>query len=316
METLLRALQAAGEPTRLRLLVLCARSDLTVSELTAILGQSQPRVSRHLKLLLDAGLVERDREGSWAYFRLASEGAATKLARTLVDAVPADDPVVALDLERLEAIVRARAERAADYFRRNAAAWDTIRSLYVDDGEVERRLVELFDDGRVRDLLDVGTGTGRILEVLAPKVERAIGIDLSKEMLMVARSNLERAHIRNGSVRLGDMYHLPMAAGSFDAVTVHQVLHFAERPAGVIDESARVLRPGGRLVIVDFHAHELDALRTEHAHRWLGFRDEDVRRWCRTAGLRPKDPIALPGTPLDVVIWWAERPVDAAPAMH
>lgn len=311
MEQLLTALRAAGEATRLRLLVLCAHSDLTVSELTQILGQSQPRVSRHLKLLCDAGLLDRRREGSWAYFRLAQRGAASDLARILVDSLPGDDPTVGLDLERLQAIMDGRAVRAADYFRRNASQWDEIRSLHIDDAEVERQLLALLPTETVRDLLDIGTGTGRIVEIFADRVEQAVGVDLSHEMLLVARSKLESARLRNCLVRHGDMYKLPLPGASFDAVTIHQVLHFAEQPGEVIREAQRVLRPGGRLVVVDFAAHEREALREEHAHRWLGFTDQQIGEWFGAAGLRRCDPIFLPGDALTVAIWSADRP--AAP---
>lgn len=314
MQSLLTALKAAAEPTRLRLLALCAHSDLTVSELTNILGQSQPRVSRHLRLLCEAGLMDRLREGSWAYFRLASSGSGAELARTLIDSIEADDPVLALDLERLERVMSRRAARAADYFRRNAAKWDQIRALYIDDAEVEQRLLELVPDGGIGDLLDIGTGTGRILQVLGPRAGRAVGVDLSHEMLQVARSNLERAKLRNCMIRQGDMYNLPAARQSFDLVTVHQVLHFAEQPAAVLAEAARVLRPGGRLLVVDFQAHGEDALRRDHAHLWLGFRTEDVADWFTDADLQPQPPISLPGDPLSVGIWWATQAVGAAPA--
>jgi len=308
MDDLLTALKAAAEPTRLRLLVLCAHSDLTVSELTQILGQSQPRVSRHLKLLHEAGMLDRRREGSWAYFRLAERGSGAELARTLVDALPDDDGTISLDLERLQEIARERAARAAEYFRRNAAQWDRIRTLYIDEAEVEKALLEAVARDGVRDLIDIGTGTGRMIEVLGPRVERAVGIDLSQEMLLVARSNLERAKLRNCLVRQGDMYQLPAPNESFDAAVFHQVLHFAENPGKAIAEAARVLRPGGRLVIADFAAHDLDYLRSDHMHRWLGFADEDVDGWFKAAGLKPDQPTCLPGDPLDVVIWRAQRP--------
>ena len=314
MDALLAALRAAGESTRLRLLALCAHSDLTVSEITQILGQSQPRVSRHLKLLCDAGLLERNREGTWAFFRLPAGGALAQLGRQLVDAIPSEDPTLALDLERLQEIVDARAARAADYFRRNAVKWDELRSLYVDDREVERQLVKLLPPGGAADLLDIGTGTGRILEVLSPHVGRAIGIDLSQEMLMVARSKLERAGLRNCSVRQADMLKLPLAGAAFDLVTMHQVLHYAQSPAAVIAEAARVLRPGGRLLLVDFAEHGEESLREQQAHRWLGFKDTDLADWCTAAGLVPTKPERLPGTPLTVCLWAADRPANQASA--
>jgi ubiquinone/menaquinone biosynthesis C-methylase UbiE/DNA-binding transcriptional ArsR family regulator len=304
MEEVLAGLRAAAEPTRLRLLVLCAEGELTVGELTEILGQSQPRVSRHLKLLCDAGLLDRFREGTSVFHRLAS-GAA--LARLLVDLLPGDDPVLALDRERLQAIRRQRAERATAYFRANAAQWDRIRSLYVDEKEVEAALLKLLPTEGLRDLLDIGTGTGRMLEIFGPHVERAVGIDLSREMLAVARVNLERAQLRNCTLRQSDMYQLPLPGASFDAVVIHQVLHYAEEPGLAIAEAARVLRAGGRLVIVDFAPHALEFLRSEQAHRRLGFADGEMLAWCRAAGLEPAPVRHLPGNPLTVSLWSARR---------
>jgi ArsR family transcriptional regulator len=313
MEHLLAALRAIAEPTRLRLVVLCARGELTVSELTQILGQSQPRVSRHLKLLCEAGLLDRFREGSWVFYRLSRSGPASVLARQLVAACDELDPTVALDLQRLGAIKRQRAALAASYFSENAEQWDRIRSLYVDEREVEAALVDIIAAADPRDLLDVGTGTGRMLEILAPRVEQALGIDQSREMLAVARVNLERARLENGRVRLGDMYQLALPDASFDAVVIHQVLHYADRPAAVIGEAARVLRPHGALVLVDFAPHGLEFLREEHAHRRLGFADDEIAGWCQAAGLDPAPPLALPGDPLTVTIWTAHRD---GPAHH
>src|SRR6201984_358826 len=193
MEHLLAALRAVAEPTRLRLIVLCARGELTVSELTQILGQSQPRVSRHLKLLCEAGLLDRFREGSWVFSPLSQAAPASPLARQLVAACDDADPTIALDLQRLDAIKRQRAEFARAYFRENADQWHHIRSLYIDEREVEAALVEIIALTAPRDLLDVGTGTGRMLEILAPRVAHALGIDQSRQMLAVARVNLERA---------------------------------------------------------------------------------------------------------------------------
>ncbi|HXC27807.1 MAG TPA: metalloregulator ArsR/SmtB family transcription factor [Stellaceae bacterium] len=304
---LLAALRAVAEPTRLRLLVLCSRGELTVSELAQILGQSQPRVSRHLKLLCEAGLLDRFREGSWVFYRVSTGGAASALAGHLVAACDAGEPTVVLDLQRLAAIKQQRAERAAAYFSENAPNWDRIRSLYIDEREVEAALTDIVARAAPRDLLDIGTGTGRVIEVLAPRVGQALGIDQSREMLAVARVNLERAGASNGMVRLGDMYQLPLPDAAFDAVVIHQVLHYADRPASAIAEAARVLRPGGVLIVVDFAPHTLEYLRDEHAHRRLGFADGEVAEWCRDAGLGPAAPRHLQGDPLTVAIWTAQR---------
>jgi ArsR family transcriptional regulator len=307
MDELLLALRAAAESTRLRLLVLCARGELTVSELAQILGQSQPRVSRHLKLLCDAGLLDRFREGSWVFYRLSTGTAASALVQHLVAACGEVDRTIALDLQRLAMIKRQRAELAAAYFRENAARWHHIRSLYVDEREVEAALTEILAAASFHDLLDIGTGTGRMLEILGPYVGHALGIDQSREMLAVARVNLERAGLANGTVRLGDMYQLPLPDACFDAIVVHQVLHYAERPADAIAEAARVLRPEGVLIVVDFAPHTLEFLREEQAHRRLGFADGEVADWCRAAGLDPAQPRHLPGDPLTVAIWTAYR---------
>jgi ArsR family transcriptional regulator len=304
---LLAALRAVAESTRLRLLVLCSHGELTVSELAEILGQSQPRVSRHLKLLCEAGLLDRFREGSWVFYRLSTAGTAGTLARHLVIACGERDPIIALDLQRLAAIKRERAERATAFFNEIAPRWDSIRSLYIDECEVEAALLDIVAVAAPRDLLDIGTGTGRMIEVLAPRVGQALGIDQSREMLAVARVNLERAGASNGMVRLGDMYQLPLPDASFDAVVIHQVLHYADRPAAAIAEAARVLRSGGVLIVVDFAPHVLEYLRDEHAHHRLGFADGEVAEWCREAGLDPAAPRHLAGDPLTVAIWTARR---------
>lgn len=305
MDDYLNKLRAAAEPTRLRLLMLCAQGELTVTELTQILGQSQPRVSRHLKLMVEAGLLDRFREGTWAFYRLV-QGEAAELAHRLIEMMPEDDGTVALDQERLKAIKVARAQEASAYFRKNAAQWDKIRRLYVEESEVEKVLLELLPASGVHDLVDIGTGTGKMLEALGPKVEQAVGIDLSRDMLGIARANLETAGLRHCQVRHGDMYMLPLASQSADLATIHQVLHYADDPGQVIAEAARVLRPGGRLIVVDFAPHDLEFLRNEHAHRRLGFTDAEVQGWFRAAGLTPQAPVRLPGQPLTVVLWAAD----------
>jgi ArsR family transcriptional regulator len=317
VEAVLAGLRAAAEPTRLRMLALLAEGDLTVSEITHILGQSQPRVSRHLKLMVEAGLLDRFPEGAWAFYRLAGGGGGG-LARALLAQLPADDPQLALDRGRLDAVRAGRAARAAAYFRDNASRWDEIRSLHVAEAEVEGALLAAFAGRRPHDLVDMGTGTGRVLELLGPHVERAIGIDLSREMLALARTNLDRAGLSHCMVRQGDITQVPLPAASADAVTIHQVLHYASDPAAVVAEAARVLRPGGRLVVVDFAPHALEALRDQHAHRRLGFNDAEVAGWFAAAGLVADGARALPGKPLTVVLWQAHKPeaASARPAAH
>ncbi len=316
MDDVLTGLRAAAEPTRLRLLALCAHGDLTVSDLTQILGQSQPRVSRHLKLLCDAGLLERFPEGAWVFYRLTRQGVSARISSSILDLLPREDPVLALDRERLAAIKQARAEDAAAYFRINAARWDTMRSLYVEETEVEKNLLELLDAklGSVSrdDLLDVGTGTGRMLQLFAPRVRNAVGIDSSREMLALARSGLDRAGVRNALVRQGSLYQLPWAAPSFDVVVIHQVLHYVDHPEQALLEAARVLRPGGQLVVVDFAPHDQEFLRSEHNHHRLGFSDDEVLQWFSNAHLSPLSTRKLPGSPLTVVLWLAERSPDNA----
>ncbi len=322
MDTLLHGLRAAGEHSRLRLLAVLARAELTVSELTRILGQSQPRVSRHLKLLCDAGLLERSQEGAWVFYRLADRGVAAELARKLLTLLPQDDSQLARDFQRLESIKGERAEAAAKYFRENAKRWDLIRSLYVAESDVEKAMLKAAGHGPIEGLLDLGTGTGRILQVFSDRIQYGLGIDLSREMLAVARANLERANVRHCQVRLGDIYNLSVPMRSMDIVTIHQVLHFLDEPAAAIAEAARTLRPGGRLLIVDFSPHQLEFLRTQYAHRRLGFSDQEVIAWCRSAGLVDTTVRHLTASgktgsdKLTVSLWSATQPRKALSRRH
>jgi ubiquinone/menaquinone biosynthesis C-methylase UbiE/DNA-binding transcriptional ArsR family regulator len=313
MQELLSSLRAAAEPTRLRILALCAHAELSVTELTHILGQSQPRVSRHLKLLCDAELLVRSREGIWAYYRTADEGVDSKgseLARVLVDLMPEDSGTLSRDLARLDQVRRERTAAAEAYFRANAEAWSHIRSLYVEETAVERRLLQIAPE-TIRYHLDLGTGTGRILEVFAPRSQRGLGIDSSREMLAVARVNLARsADSRHLAVRQGDLYNLPLPDACSDFITLHLVLHYLTDPAAAIREAARVLKPGGRLIAVDFAPHDVESLREQHAHRHLGFSDAEISTWYREAGLEPGKVETLPGNPLTVTIWPGDAPQD------
>lgn len=328
MDQLLSSLRAAGEPTRLRLLAVLSRSELTVSELCGLLGQSQPRVSRHLKILGDAGLLERSQEGAWVFYRLADRGDGGTLARSLVDLVPEDDVQFRRDLERLEAIKQDHANSAAEYFKQTADEWDRIRSLYLNDPQVEQAMLEAAisnsnsnnsanqtdSPNALNDHVDIGTGTGRVLAVFADHVKRGLGVDSSRDMLAVARANLEADGIGHCHVRHGDVYQLPLGDTSVDLVTISHVLHFLDDPAGAIKEASRVLRPGGKLIVVDFARHELEYLRSEFAHRRLGFTDQEIRRWCQTSELDRVSIQHFPGSSTGdlerppVTLWVAQRP--------
>jgi ubiquinone/menaquinone biosynthesis C-methylase UbiE/DNA-binding transcriptional ArsR family regulator len=299
--------------------MLIAEAELTVTDLTAILRQSQPRLSRHLRLLAEAGLVQRHREGSWAFFRLGEHGAAADIARTLIARLDPNDPMIAHDRERLSAVRASRAAAAQNYFRRHAAEWDRIRQLHVADAAVEAAVCAALDGVPIRSLLDLGTGTGRMLELFAGKIERGLGLDLSLDMLALARERLDRPGFKHCSVRHGDIYDLPLPRDSFDAVIIHQVLHFLDDSGRAIREAARVLRPGGRLLVIDFAHHDMEFLRDEHAHRRLGFAAETVTQWIEAAGLDFINQQTLapgPQAKIAVSIWLGRDPriVMAAPA--
>jgi ubiquinone/menaquinone biosynthesis C-methylase UbiE/DNA-binding transcriptional ArsR family regulator len=285
-EAVLDVLRAVGEETRLRIVGLLQHGELTVTDLTDILGQSQPRISRHLKLLADAGVVDKHREGTWAFFELAGDGPIAELVAGLLAQIEDLDPVVASDLDRLEVVRSRRAAAAQEYFAGVADHWDEERSLHAPDEIVEAEILAVAGEQPYRSLLDLGTGTGRMLQLLSgATVERAVGIDNSHSMLAVARANLERAEVRRVDLRQGDVYSPSFERGAFDLIVIHQVLHFLDDPARAVREAARLLSPGGRLLIVDFAPHSLEFLRTEHAHRRLGFRTDTVSSWLAHAGL-------------------------------
>src|SRR5215470_14360874 len=299
-----------AEPTRLRLLVLLATGELNVKDLTGILGQSQPRISRHLRLLTEAGLIERTPEGSWVYFRLAEGGAGGALARLLLEAVNPADPVLVRDRRRAEAL-RGERERAAQaYFAAHAGEWDRIRSLHVAEAQVEAAISHVLGPGPFDFFLDLGTGTGRMLELFGQRYRRGLGIDLSPAMLAYARAQ----------VRQGDIYDLPLADQAVGAAVMHQVLHFLRDPQRAVREAARVLAPGGQLLIVDFAPHDLEFLREEFAHERLGFSNQQVAQWLADSGLelvanRQLVPDQGGAANLTVSVWLARRPQDAvAPA--
>jgi ArsR family transcriptional regulator len=313
MKSLLVILRALADPSRVRILLLVRRMELSVGEIAAVLGQSQPRVSRHIRILADAGLVTRAKEGAWVFVRLGSAAGAEQLLAA-IDAVAAhagDD-----DQERL-AVVRAERAAAADaWFAAHAADWDRERSLHIAESAVESAIIAALGPADLGALLDIGTGTGRMIELLGPSATSALGIDRSPEMLRLARGRIEGAGLAHGSVRSGDMYALPPADGSFDTVILHQVLHFADDPGAVIAEAARVLAPDGRLLVVDFMPHDREVLRSQQRHLRLGFADAQLLDWLRAAGLQASIAARLPDPEAIGVTLWLGRRVDAAAGNH
>jgi ArsR family transcriptional regulator len=303
-------LRAAGEPTRLRILALLAHEELAVLELCRVLDQSQPRVSRHLKLLAEAGLVERFPDGAWVFYRLTASGQAAELVAETLARVDARDPVLARDAEQLSQVRAERTADAAEYFARNAARWDEIRSLYVAESDVEQAILEAAGPGPFKRLIDLGSGTGRMLTLLGPRVEQALGLDLSQQMLNIARNHVAEAGLERCELRHGDIFGTRLPGASADLVVVHQVLHYLADPAAAVREAGRIVGDPGKLIIVDFAPHGLEFLREQHQHRRLGFSDAEMKRWLGEAGFPSTQARALPPIQkegLTVKIWTAER---------
>ena len=303
MDDLLLALRAAAEPTRLRILALAARGAFCVSELVTILGQSQPRLSRHLRLLVEAGLLRRQQEGVFCWFALPEAADARgKLARSLIDRLPADDPVLEADRRLAVQALAERARIASDSFRRQGADWDEMTALGLPTAEVEAALIRLAGQGDLGRVLDIGTGTARVLEMLGPQAEMGLGIDASAQMLKLARSRLGQAGLAHCTVRQADMYRLPLPDGDFDCTVLQMVLHHAEDPAAVLQEAARVTRSGARIIVVDLLAHAPHELSERLAHRHRGFQETQMRRMLQAAGLSVHGTVTIPG-PLTTQIW-------------
>jgi ArsR family transcriptional regulator len=303
-------LRAAGEPTRLRILALLEREELAVLELCRVLDQSQPRVSRHLKLLAEAGLVERFPDGAWVFYRLTSAGRQCELVGEVLARINPEDAVLARDRRKLDDVQAERADAAQAYFAEHADHWDQIRSLYVSDADVEAQILDAAGPGRFRRMVDLGAGTGRMLTLLAPQADQALGLDLSQQMLNIARRNVAEAGLAHVELRHGDIFDTRLPDASADLVVVHQVLHYLGDPAAAVKEAARIVAPDGRLIIVDFAPHKHEFLREQHQHRRLGFSDEEMGRWLADAELPQVGLQALPPTRTDgltVKIWAARR---------
>ncbi len=310
--------KALGDPTRLRIARLLGAMELAVGELAQVLGQSQPRVSRHVGILCDAGLAERRREGSWVFLRQSeSAGPVVDAVQALLALAEEQEPAFAAlceaDRKKLAAIRQAREAAAETYFARHAGEWDELRALHSADAEVETRLAEALADAPLGALLDIGTGTGRIAELFADHAERIVALDKNLEMLRVARAKLQHLPAHRVELVQGDFADLPFPDASFDTVILHQVLHFAPDPAPALAEAARVLRGGGRIAIVDFASHDHEELRTRHQHVRLGFSDRQMAELLKGAGFTASPPTALEGGALVVKIWTATRRSPAAP---
>jgi ArsR family transcriptional regulator len=304
MDHALSIFRALADPTRLRILSLVRRMELSVGELAQVLRQSQPRVSRHVKILADAGLIDRYKEGAWVFLR-PCRGDLAGPAFAALDAW--DVRVSSGDVERLAAVRAERVSAAEQYFAAHADEWDRIRTLHIAEADVEAAIERALGDRPLGTLLDIGTGTGRMIELLGRAANDSLGVDRSLDMLRVARAKIESAGLPRAQVRQADMYALPLEDGGADTVVVHQVLHFAHEPAQAIAEAARVLAPGGRLLIVDFAPHDHEELRAQHAHTRLGFDDAQVCGWLREAGLAARVVDRLTGAPLTVTLWIGER---------
>lgn len=306
MDALLVTLRALADPSRVRILLLVRRMELSVGEIAAVLGQSQPRVSRHIRILADAGLVNRAKEGAWVFVRLG-DVARTGTVLAMFDALASDAGVA--DQERLAAVRAERAAAADAWFAAHAEDWDRERTLYVAEATVEAAIAKALEAGSLGHLLDVGTGTGRMIELLGPRATSALGIDRSPEMLRLARGRIEGAGLAHGAVRRGDMYALPPADGSIDTVIIHQVLHFADDPAAVVAEAGRVLAPGGRLLVVDFMPHGREELRSQQRHLRLGFAYDQILEWMAAAGLAGRVAARLPDPhAIGVTLWLGTCP--------
>jgi ubiquinone/menaquinone biosynthesis C-methylase UbiE len=321
MDDILNIFRALADPTRLRIMLLLQKMELAVGELAQILNQSQPRISRHIRILDEAGLAERRKEGSWVFLKPGPAVELEILRRVFRSTKVAKSEQAMQDQAQLSLVRKARAVMAERYFAAHADQWDAIRSLHLPEAEVERAMLALLKDARLGKMLDIGTGTGRMVELFGAAAQSIIAIDNSPEMLRLARAKLLESESANGSnlikkteLKQGDFNNLPLANGAVDSAILHQVLHYAQHPEAVLAEVSRVLKSNGIVLIADFAAHDRENLRTEHAHARLGFSDESIKHWLAASKLELVQTRTLDGGELTVKIWVARKP--AIPSLH
>jgi len=269
-EQLLNQFKTLADPVRVRLVVLCSLGECSVSELTEVTSQSQPRISQHLKQLCEAGLMERFRDGQFVYYRVPSRGTHSSMRRRLLGLLPGDEPQFQRDFEKLKALRAASGEPATPDIS------DSDRSLH-------RALVELTVATPLGDLLDIGCGQGRVLKLLASRAQRAVGVDIDSDARRLARAELLLAGLPNCSLRQGSMYSLPFGDAEFDTIILDDVLADAERPGAALDEARRLLRPGGRMLLLS---------RCDPAR--VAALEQEYSTWSASAGLRLARPRRIP----------------------
>ncbi|MEH6826858.1 ArsR/SmtB family transcription factor [Parasphingorhabdus sp.] len=321
MDHILNIFRALADPTRLRIMLLLQKMELAVGELAQILDQSQPRISRHIRILDEAGLAERRKEGSWVFLKPGPAAELQILGRIFRSDTVVKSEQATRDQAQLALVRKARAKMAERYFAAHAEQWDAIRSLHLPEAEVEGAMLALLQDIPLGKMLDIGTGTGRMVELFGASAQSIVAIDNSPEMLRLARAKLLESETASGSnlvqkteLKQGDFNHLPLANGAVDSVILHQVLHYAQHPEAVLAEVSRVLKSAGIVLIADFAAHDREDLRTEHAHARLGFSDDSMKHWLTASKLELVETRSLDGGELTVKIWVARKAI--IPSLH
>ncbi|MBW6512421.1 MAG: metalloregulator ArsR/SmtB family transcription factor [Desulfuromonadaceae bacterium] len=281
---MVKLFKSLADVTRLRLVAILAQGEFTVSELTDILAMGQSRISRHLKILLDAGIVTVQRQGTWSYFRLdGKNNYFQQLCPTILEYL-ATDGVHPADQQGITRILDERQRKSRDFFDHHAREWDRLAKEMIVADRYQGVLLEQL--GQVETVVDVGVGTGSLLGDLSLRARQVIGIDHSPSMLNEARTRVENNQLVNVDLRLGEMTHLPVADHSADALILNMVLHHAPQPPTVFNELRRVLRPGGRVLIAELERHQLEWFRDRLADQWLGFTRQELTDWLQLAGYR------------------------------